>query len=112
MLQNHRRNSVQRAELRACRQLGTEPGGKPAAHLVGGGHRVGHRQGLLRRSARAQKQVAQPGDQHGGLAAARHCQQQHGAPVGCDRRALLRIERLHILILERCLVHTIPPFSL
>ena len=43
ILQNHRRKPVNGAEGHLPGQLCPKTGGKAAAHLVGGGHRVGHR---------------------------------------------------------------------
>ncbi len=105
ILQDHRRHPVDGAEGQPLRQLRPEPGRKPGAHLPGGGHRVGHGQDGLRRDAPALHHVAQPGHQHGGLAAARHRQQQHRTVHGGHRRPLLVVEGRHMLLEKLLLLH-------
>ena len=102
---NTRRHAVDGAELHPRRLGIPEPRGKPGAHLLRGGHRVGHCQDRLRRDAADLGHVAQSGDQHGGLAAARHRQQQHRAVYGCNGGFLLGVQRRHVGGLKRGFLH-------
>ena len=74
-------------------QVLPEEGGKPPGHVSGGGDGVGDGEDLLWRDATAVDEAAQPGHQYGGLAAARHRQQQHGTRSGPHRRFLLFTQR-------------------
>ena len=100
-----RRHAVDGAEFHPRRLGLPEPRGKPGAHLLRGGHRVGHCQDRLRCDAADLGHVAQAGDQHGGLAAARHRQQQHRAVYGRNGGPLLGIQRRHVGGLKRGFLH-------
>ena len=66
-------------------------GGKAPLHVPGGGYSVGDGEDAPRLHPQAVDEIAQPGHQGGGLAAARHRQQQ-GGPLGPeDGRLLLGI---------------------
>ena len=55
--------------------------------------------------APAEHHIPQPGHQHGGLAAARHRQQQHRALHRSHGRLLLAVEGRHILFQKLLLLH-------
>ena len=79
---------VDGAEFQQLGGLLAEEAGETGPHVPGGGHRVGHGEDALRGHAPDVAQVADAGHQHRGLAAARHCQQQH-RPLPCPHRSLL-----------------------
>ena len=93
---NARCHAVYRAEFQLPGQRIPKPRSEAGTHFPRGGHGVGHCQNRLRRDAADLCHVSQPGDQHRGLAAARHGQQQHRAVYGLHRRPLLRVQRRHM----------------
>ena len=93
---NARCHAVYRAEFQLPGQCIPKPRGETGTHFPRGGHGVGHCQNRLRWDAADQRHVSQPGNQHRGLAAARHGQQQHRAVHSLHRRPLLRVQRRHM----------------
>ena len=89
---HHGAQAVDGAEGEPPGLLLPEEAYKPGPHVPGGGHGVGHGENLLRRDAPAAEHVPQPGDQHSGLAASRHSQEQRGPLRQADRLLLLRVQ--------------------
>ena len=106
---NPRRHAVYGAELHPRRQLRPEFCGKAAAHFIGGSRGVGHCQDAPRRDAADPGHIAQPGNQHGSFATARHRQQQHRAVDGLHRGPLLGIQRRHMGGFKGGFVHSAAP---
>ena len=96
-------HAVDGAELQPLRSLLPKKSGKAGTHIPGGGHGIGHGQDLLRRDPPGQTQIAHPGHQDGGLAAAWDGQQQHRTVHRLDRLLLLPIqgERISFLPLGK-----------
>ena len=96
-------HAVDGAKLQPLCSLLPKEGGEACAHIPGGGHGIGHGQDLLRRDPPGQTQIAHPGHQDGGLAAAWDGQQQHRAVHRLDRLLLLSIqgERISFLPLGK-----------
>ena len=84
-------HSVDGAKLQPVGQRLAEEGGEAPGHIPGGGDGVGHGEDVFRRHALGDE-VANAGDQHRGLAAARHCQQQHRSGEGLDGLLLLGVK--------------------
>lgn len=87
------------------RQFAAEPRREPGAHLLRGGDGVGHCQDGFRRNTADLGHIAQPGDEHGSFAAARHRQQQHRAVDRLHRRALLVVQGRQMGRFKYSLVH-------
>ena len=85
--------AVDGAEGELPGQVLPEEGGEPPGHVGGGGDGVGDGEDLPGRDPAAADEAAQPGHQHGGLAAARHRQQQGGSRSGQHRGLLLLAQR-------------------
>ena len=63
----------------------------------------------LRRDAADPGHIAQPGNQHGSFATARHRQQQHRAVDGLHRGPLLGVQRRHMGGFKGGFVHSAAP---
>ena len=86
----------------------TKKSGVPPAHIRRCRHRVGHGQDFPGGHAPPMKQIAQPGHQDGGLAAAGHRQQQHRALHRLYRRLLLGVQLQGIVGFELGKLHGAP----
>ena len=91
---------VDGAEGQPLRQLRPEEGGKAPAHIPGGGDGVGHGEDAPGVHPQPQHQVADAADQHGGLAAAGHRQQQHRAVHGLNGGLLLLVQAQAVGLFE------------
>ena len=102
---HHRAQAVDGAEGQLVRVAFPEEADKTGLHIPGGRHGVGHGQYLLRADAYAMEHVSQTCDQHGGLAAPRHSQQQDGALGLTDRLILLPVQLDGILTFKLIVGH-------
>ena len=84
-------HSVDGAKLQPVGQRLAEEGGEAPGHVPGGGDGVGHGEDVLRWDALG-NQIADAGDQHRGLAAARYRQQQHRSGEGLNGLFLLGVK--------------------
>lgn len=78
---------------------------EPGFHIPGSCHGVGHGEDTLRGDAFTVEHVPQPGDQHGGLAAPRHSQQQDRAIRLADGLLLLPVQPDWVLTFELLVGH-------
>ena len=101
--------AVDGAEGQFLRVLLPEEGDEAALHVPGGGHGVGDGEQLPGIHPLAVDQIAQPGHQGGGLAAARHRQQQGGPHVGEDGRLLLGVGVQAVFGFELWVGHGVRP---
>ena len=83
---------VDGAELQPGSFFGAEERGVPLPHIPRRRHGIGHGKDRSGGDAAHMEQIAQAADQHGGLAAAGHRQQQYRAVHRLHRGLLLRIQ--------------------
>ncbi len=108
VLDDHRAQAVDGAEGQLVRVLLAKEAGEPGLHIPRGRYSIGHGEDALRADALAVEHVPQPGDQHRGLAAPRHSQQQDGPLRLTDGLLLLPVQPDGILTFELLVGHGRP----